>query len=1131
MKKITLLFALCAVLLGFSQSLPVDFQSGVTAGDNWNADSGMQSATVESVPGDSSGNGLAGKIVSSASDDTAWPYPAGIFPWQNAQLSLQTNFIDLRTTTNQTITMDVYSETAIDFLVKLEQTASGAAVTTETSFSHTGTGWESISVNFGALTTPPNDQFKLLVLFPNYNAAASDFHPQPFASTTYVDNINGPVGDAISTPSGPTTNASTPTVAEADVISFYSDAYNDVSGINFDPDWGQATAVNTAYDPTGAGTNTVIEYSNFNYQGVDFPATDLSAMSHVHLDVWTDSETGVRFTPISPGQESPTALNPTSGEWTSIDLPLSTWANVDFTNVNQFKFDGGASGGTVYVDNIYFYNSPLTAPITNAPTPTQDAADVISVYSDSYNNVTVTNFNPGWGQSGTVDAAYDPTGEGNNTVLAYNNFNYQGTDLESTDVSGMDYVHLDVWTANGQQLKFTPISNGAEYLVDVALTSGSWSSVDIPLSDFTGVTLDNVIQLKFDGQPGTSDIYIDNIYFWKEPAASGNSVTVETSQAWNGYINAFNVSDDAYAFGFGYGVADLRATATATSMTLEPNIAIWTAEAANTAWFDNSSGTQTPVKYIEASSFIEDNSLAGSDLTFSGTVSSNDLNANYTVLAFIKALDPNNGYATVVNETASLTGTTGAFTVSATAAQLASGLIVQYGFMMTGLPADPNDATLGSLVVGEVPAPDGPMTSAPTPPARDAADVFSLLSDAYTNETPAGGLGAFAGATIEDYVIGGTDNTLKVTAPNAGGGYQYVFGIPNGVDLSPFTHMHIDYYTMGDVSGGEVLQTFLQQFAADGAFQHNIINTAAVTTTGSWVSIDVEIATMASGDQSRDNIGQIQMVLAGPAYGPVYLDNIYFYREPDPCLFTEPFAHTFDEVVDGAVVDAACWGVVDGGDVGDTASGQGYWTLFGSAGDISWGIYYTSAAHDDYLISPPFSVSDGLTDGLSFLGYQSSDSYPEPIDVIVYDAALENVLGVLATDLVMPAANTDNYVYDLSAYEGQNVRIAFYTDTTDQFGVFIDNFTVNSYTSLGVDSPDQLIAFDYFPNPVTDELTIKAQSNIDAVEVLNMLGQTVLSSTPSTMETQIDMNALQTGAYFVRVSINGQQDTFKILKN
>ena len=89
--------------------------------------------------------------------------------------------------------------------------------------------------------------------------------------------------------------------------------------------------------------------------------------------------------------------------------------------------------------------------------------------------------------------------------------------------------------------------------------------------------------------------------------ANINNVTVESSQAWNGYVNAFNVSDNVYAFGFPYGAADLRATATATSMTLEPNIAIWTGEATNVAWFDTSSGSQVPVKYIEASSYIENN--------------------------------------------------------------------------------------------------------------------------------------------------------------------------------------------------------------------------------------------------------------------------------------------------------------------------------------------------------------------------------------------------------------------------------------------------------------------------------------------------------------------------------------------
>ena len=181
--------------------------------------------------------------------------------------------------------------------------------------------------------------------------------------------------------------------------------------------------------------------------------------------------------------------------------------------------------------------------------------------------------------------------------------------------------------------------------------------------------------------------------------ATGNSVTVATSQAWNAYVNAFNVSDNGYAFGFPYTVSDLRATPTATSMTLEPNTAIWTAEASTSAWFDQGATTQTALLYIEASSYIEDNTLAGSDLTFTGNVSVSDLGSEYTVVAFVKALDPNAGYATVVNNTADISST-GDFTASATAAELAAGYIIQYGFAVTGPLADPADTTLGSVVIG-----------------------------------------------------------------------------------------------------------------------------------------------------------------------------------------------------------------------------------------------------------------------------------------------------------------------------------------------------------------------------------------------------------------------------------------------
>nr|MDC6365148.1 hypothetical protein [Muricauda sp. AC10] len=66
-------------------------------------------------------------------------------------------------------------------------------------------------------------------------------------------------------------------------------------------------------------------------------------------------------------------------------------------------------------------------------------------------------------------------------------------------------------------------TGAGEVLVVVPLTPGSWNSVDLPIGDFTGMTWDSVIQMKFDGQfngDGSAntdpfDIYLDNIYFYR----------------------------------------------------------------------------------------------------------------------------------------------------------------------------------------------------------------------------------------------------------------------------------------------------------------------------------------------------------------------------------------------------------------------------------------------------------------------------------------------------------------------------------------------------------------------------------------------------------------------------------------
>ena len=79
-------------------------------------------------------------------------------------------------------------------------------------------------------------------------------------------------------------------------------------------------------------------------------------------------------------------------------------------------------------------------PTTAAPTPTQDASSVLSIFSDAYTNVEGTNFNPDWGQSTVVE---EVSIDGNNT-LKYGNLNYQGTEFSpALDVSGKTTLHID----------------------------------------------------------------------------------------------------------------------------------------------------------------------------------------------------------------------------------------------------------------------------------------------------------------------------------------------------------------------------------------------------------------------------------------------------------------------------------------------------------------------------------------------------------------------------------------------------------------------------------------------------------------------------------------------------------------
>ncbi|WP_430466910.1 T9SS type A sorting domain-containing protein [Winogradskyella ouciana] len=74
------------------------------------------------------------------------------------------------------------------------------------------------------------------------------------------------------------------------------------------------------------------------------------------------------------------------------------------------------------------------------------------------------------------------------------------------------------------------------------------------------------------------------------------------------------------------------------------------------------------------------------------------------------------------------------------------------------------------------------------------------------------------------------------------------------------------------------------------------------------------------------------------------------------------------------------------------------------------------------------------------------------------------------------------------------------------------------------------IPFSYYPNPVKNMLTLNSQQVISKVRVFNMLGQMVLTETPNAATRNLDMSRLDSGAYFVEVSVANTIKTVRVIK-
>ncbi|TVQ94163.1 MAG: T9SS C-terminal target domain-containing protein, partial [Bacteroidetes bacterium] len=199
---------------------------------------------------------------------------------------------------------------------------------------------------------------------------------------------------------------------------------------------------------------------------------------------------------------------------------------------------------------------PVAEPEVAAPTPpARDPEDVISVFSEAYTNLPDTDFFPNWGQT-TVPSIVEIEGV---ETLKYENFNYQGTQFAGpVNALAMEYLHLDMWTADATSVNVFIISEGpVETAFALPITPNEWVSYDIPLSAFAPVNLSGLIQLKFDGGDGSQTIYLDNIYFYIEEVEEGSDATLSDLMVDGTTVSGFSPSVLNYTVVLPEGTTDV----------------------------------------------------------------------------------------------------------------------------------------------------------------------------------------------------------------------------------------------------------------------------------------------------------------------------------------------------------------------------------------------------------------------------------------------------------------------------------------------------------------------------------------------------------------------------------------------
>ena len=198
------------------------------------------------------------------------------------------------------------------------------------------------------------------------------------------------------------------------------------------------------------------------------------------------------------------------------------------------------------------------------------------------------------------------------------------------------------------------------------------------------------------------------------------------------------------------------------------------------------------------------------------------------------------------------------------------------------------------------------------------------------------------------------------------------------------------------------------------------------------------------------------------------------------------------------------------------------------------GLYFVSGVpsgsttqNNDWMISPEFSLVNVESPTLRFMAKTLKDDWGlERFKIAIGNTTNYNDFTTISEGAYLEAPTEWTlYEFDLSAYEGQNIRIGINYLSNDKFVLQMDEFIVEG--TLGFNE-NEILNFEYFYNPTYNMLNLKSDEVLKNIKIYNSIGQLVIDENINSSSFSTNLSMLSSSIYFVKVEGQNGIKSFKL---